>query len=402
MTQSLATTRRFTLLIGQHRFEEWTSAHVTRDLSEISGSFELELRDAQRSAPSFPFATLASYRPLVEVGLPCEIRIDNEPVLIGWIETLSPRASEGQVSVSVSGRDKTGDLIDGAATVDGPCEMFGVKLDKAAQTILKPYGLKLRADVDVGAAFDRVAIDVGETGMSAIEKLARQRGLLVTSDGVGALVLTRSGQRRGPGDLVFPGNVVETSGCWSTRDQYSDYRVKGQAERAGGRRRKQPLLDSKAEPLKADRGDYVKDQGDHEKAGVTIEGRRKHPRMTRHRPLVAMARTQLTAEGAQKQADWMERTARAMSVKIEHRLKEYRGKSGALWRPNELVFVSDSFQGIARDMLIAGVELGFDQQGASARLRLCGPEAYDLEPEGNRTKNRTTLDSTAEPLRARS
>ncbi|WP_051356901.1 phage baseplate assembly protein [Azorhizobium doebereinerae] len=388
LTTTLGTTRRVTLLIEGTPFVEWTSVRVTRDLSEISGSFQLELRDATRSAPTFPFASLVAYAPRVEDGLSCEIRIDGEPVLIGWIESISPRAGEGQVSVSVSGKDKTGDLIDSAATVDGPCEFFDSKIDQVASSILKPFGLKVRLDVDAGPSFPRATIDVGESAMSAIEKFARQRELLVTSDGVGALVLTRSGKKRGPGDLVFPGNVVETSGNWSTKEQHSQYNVKGQAERAAGLRRPAPHLDSTAAPSGSSSGDYVQQQDAHERAGITIQGERKHPSMQRHRPVVAMARTQLTAEGAQRQADWMERTARARSVKIEHKVKDFRGANGRLWRPNELVFVSDSFQGLNRDMLIAGVEMGFDQSGATTLLRLTGPESYDTAPEGARTKNR--------------
>jgi len=407
---SFAATRRVTLLMDGVVYDEWMRVEITRDLEDIAGSFSLEVRDSVRSAASWPFASLASAARLVEIGLEAEIRIDGEAVIRGWVDEISPRASEGSVSVQVSGRDKTADLIDCAATLDGPSEYEGMTLDKIAEEILKPYGLKLRSEADVGKAFDRFSLDVGETALSAIEKGARQRGLLVTSDGMDSLVLTQSGRRRAAGELTFPGNVSESGATFSIKDRHSETRVKGLAERAGGRRRKTAKLDSRAEPLSGSvDSDWLDKQAAHESGGTTIEGKAKDAAMSRrYRPLVAMGRTQLTQEGAETQAEWMTRTARGRSEQLEYGLVDYRA-NGRLWRPNELVPVTDNFQQVFRDMLVAGVTFSHDEGGSATRLRLTGPEAYDMEPEGNRRANRKgaksggkgsgkPLDSTAHEL----
>ena len=406
----MITTRRFSLTIGGAVFDSWTRCEVVRDLSEISGSFALELVDPARSAATWVYATLRDLGPMVH-GLEARVAIDGEPVLVGWIDEVVPQASEGFVSVTVIGRDQTGDLVDCAATVEGPSEFKGLDLLQITQAIVAPFGLTARADVDVGEPFDRYTIDPGETAMSAIEKGARRRALLVTSDGVGAVVLTRSGQRRAPGAIVFPGSAFESAGSVSARDRFSDYHVLGQAEGGGGIRATSAPLDGSAEPL-GSLPDAL--PATREDAGVAIHGHAVDPEIKRWRPLVSLARTQTTAADATTQADWMMRTARAQSEKLDYAVKGYRGPSGALWRPNELAFVEDSFQIFARDMLIAGVVYGYGDDGETTRLRMTGPEAYDLLPEEERRnkssagrkggkssksgKSTGALDGTAEAL----
>lgn len=407
-------TRAWALLLEGQVFDEWTSAELTRDIEDMAGSFSFELRDWARSWNAFPFATLAGYKDMVTAGLEAEIRIDGETVLIGWVDTINPSAGEDGASVSISGSDKSRDLIDGAATVDGPNEYLGKTMDEIGQEIVKPYGLTWRSEIDVGKPFERYVLEPGETALSALEKGLRQRAGLLTSDGVGGLVVTRTGGRR-TSPLRFPGNVTSSSGEVTVEGRHSEYRVKGQAEKAGGKRGKsakhdaQKPLDSTAQPLFM-RAAAEDRRAEHERAGVSIDGKATDPQMQRYRPLVTLGRTQLTDDGAQQQAEWMERTSRGRAEKLDYEVKGYRNEDGALWRPNEISAVSDAFQGVERDMLIAGITYRYDENsGEATSLRITSPEAYDTEPVGNRRTNRQKsgkkagasdgpLDSTAQPL----
>lgn len=409
----LGPTRRWSVKLEGRVFDEWTRVEVSRDLEDLAGKFTLELRDAARGWASWPFATLAGMTRLVEAGLEIEISLDGRPLLSGWVNKLSPHAAEGQVSVTISGCDKTADLCDCAANVDGPSEYYGLTIDKVAQKICTPYGLKATAEAEVGRPFDRYAIDVGETALSAIEKGARQRGLLVTSDGRDGVVLTQSGTRRGA-DLIFPGNVIESGGEFKADGRWSEYHVKGQAERAGGRRRKAPRLSAKrapAVPTPAEHAKWLKQQQAHEAGGTAVYGRAKEDGATkRHRPLVVMGRTQLTDEGASTQADWMARTARGRCESLDYVVLDYYGPDERLWLPNTLASVEDRYQQVFREMLIAGVSYTYDEQdGSRTHLRLSGPDAYDTKDVCGHRKNKAGakkgskgssggLDGTAAPL----
>lgn len=402
----IAVTRRWALVLGGSVFDEWTSVEITRDIEDVTGSFTFELRDAQRTAAAHPFATLAGYRRMVTVGLEAEIRLDGRPILKGWVDRIAPHAGEGGASVTIDGSDKARDLIDGAATVDGPSEFTNKTIDQIGKEVVAPYGLDFRAEVDPGEPFARYVLEPGETALSAIEKGLRQRGALLTSDGVGAVVMTTAGRQRA-GALRYPGNVVDTDGEFSVEGRFSEYCVKGQAEKAQGKRG-EARLDATAAPLAGDPSEWINQQLDRELGGVAIEGRARDPDMVRYRPVVTLARSQLTAEGAQTQADWMSRTAKGRSEELRHRVKGYHDEEGNLWRPNTLSAVNDDYQDVHRDMLIAGVRYLYGEDGGEeSELRLTSPEAYDTEPVAGRRTNRTRtkskgasgpLDSTAKPL----
>ncbi len=181
-------------------------------------------------------------------GPSVEIRIGRELVLKGFIEKVAPFASEGQAEVTISGRDKTGDLVDSAALVDGPAEFKNVKLEDAAKRIAKPFGLHVRSEIDTGEPFSRYSLDLGETAFSAIEKGSRSRHALILSDGVGGIVITRTGKTRAPAALKVPGNALSSSGSFSHEGRFSETIVRGQSERAG-KERGNVALDATAEPI---------------------------------------------------------------------------------------------------------------------------------------------------------
>ena len=379
-------TRRVSLLIDEQLFDYWTRVSIIRDMSEISASFEVELRDGARNLSSWPYASVTGPDSPFVICKPVTVLIDNELVLIGYVDEVHPKAGENGTSVTLSGRDKTGDLADCAASVKGPTEFKGLTLDKIAQKICDPFGIEVRAEADVGDPFDKFSIDVGETALSAIEKGARQRALLVMSDGIGGLILTQSGKTRAPADLIFPGNIIESSGSFSAKDRFSDYYVKGQVSNGGAKSRGKAGLDVTAQPLGAD-APTPKPDPKRENRSVSSYGHAKDEEITRFRPSVSQVRTQAKSKDAQTQADWQARTAKSKGEKLEYPVRDWR-MNGTLWRPNQLCFVDDAFQDINRDMLIDGVTFDYDGNANRTNLRLTGPYAYDLQEEGERKKNK--------------
>jgi prophage tail gpP-like protein len=384
MSDSFRGTTALTVIVDGMVLSRWTSVDIMRDLSEISGSFILGLRDDMRSLASWPYGTPGEIGPLL-TGKKIEIYAHRQPVLIGWIEEVAADASEGEAILFISGRDLTGDLADCAAGPNGPVEFKGVTLAEFAERLCKPFGIPVRADVDVGPPFPRASIDAAETVLSAIEKHARQRGVLVTSDGVEGLVLTRSGQSRAAADIVFPGIGMKGSGArFSTRDRFSDYFVKGQAEKAAGTRAASAPMRPGNTPQERVRNYLGGDQGGakpKEERGVSIQGHARDPEIRRWRPIVAMMKSQESGGGAQRQAEWMKRVHRARGENISYEMNGWLW-GGSLWRPNEIVGVKDSFQQVDRDFLIAGTDMTFDEEdGEISSLRLVGPEAYDPEGE---------------------
>ena len=385
-------------------FEEWTSAEVSRDMKDMAGAFSFTLRDDTRSIAALAFATMsAAYR--TRPGAKAEVFVDGQLELVGWVDKVSPEIDEGSAQVTIEGRDKTGDLVDSAALVDGAPEFKNVKLEDAATRVAAPFGLSVRSEIDTGEPFARYSLDLGETAFSAIEKGARSRHAHVLSDGIGGVVITRTGKTRAPADLKLPGNVLSSSGSFDHKGRHSETIVRGQGEFAGKDRTAQPLIDPAGTPV----APGAREPGDgsateKERKGTAATGRAKDDEITRYRPIVHLARSKAAATPAQDEADWRMRTARGESEELSYTVKGHSA-NGRRWRVNELALVDDAFQGINRDMLISKVVFSEDAESRKTALTVTSPEAFDKGATGNQrtnakaTSTKTTgLDSTAQKL----
>ena len=68
--------------------------------------------------------------------------------------------------------------------------------------------------------------------------------------------------------------------------------------------------------------------------------------------------------------------------------------NGKLWKVNQLAFVSDAYQGIERDLLIARTVYRYDEQGELTEMALSSPEAFDERPVDRRRTNQKSRSNT--------
>lgn len=399
--------RAIAIEIDGKQFDTWESGEVTRDLKDFAGTFSFTIRDSERLLNTFSFAT--SIPPIYHLrpGSSVKIYVCDALVLVGYIENVNVDIDEKSSSVAISGKDKAGDLIDCAAAPNGPAELNNVTLEEAAKRIAEPYGLKVRSEVDTGEVFGRYGIDMAETGLSALEKGARQRQVLLLSDGVGGLVITRTGDRRAPADLNLPGNVKSSSGNYTHKNRHSKTIVRGQHEKASGKRKSGPL-DENGNPLsftrKTNNGganlqaggapidpkDRKRGKGyatEVERYGTSATGEYCDDEIKRYRPKVHLARTKGNKNDCCCEAEWRSRSARGQSEEINYTVAGFKAND-RLWRVNEMVYVSDAFQMVERDMLISRVSFSEDDNGQITELTVTSPEAFDNKPVKDRRRNK--------------
>ncbi len=365
---------RVALIIDGRVFDRWTSVDVGRDLREIAGTFSLRLLDKGR----FPGATA----PRINRGDACTVAIDGETVLSGWIDVVEINEEGDTLDMSVQGRDVTGDLVDSAAAPDGPAEYRNIDLLAFATAICKPFSIPVKADIDVGAPFDTLSLQPHDKALEAIESAARQRSALVTSDGVGGLLLTRGGITRAPASLVRGGNIAGLHRRDDGTHRFSDVYVKGQSARGAGCRR-----GSRAAASLATTPSAPTTPAGTASAGILITGHAQDPGVTRYRPFVKLTRSQSGMTSAQEQAEWLVRVFQGQALELDYRVLDWRAgepsgtgpvpQLGALWRPNTVVPVYDPLVDIAGDMLIAGARYQMSDKGLLTQLRIVGLSAYE-------------------------
>ena len=385
MTDEVAVhTDRVTLTIDGQDYRGWTEVKIERDVENMAGSFSLTCRDDARALAALDFAT-PDDRYRLRPGPGCTIAIDGEPVLVGYVETVEPSIDDKKASVTIGGRDKTGDLVDCAAAPEGPGEYRDITLADFAGRVAAPFGIGVTSDLADGRPFKRASIETAETAHSAIVGHCRARGALAMSDGVGGLRITQSGADRAPGSLSLPGNMLRSKGRFTTLERFSDVHVKGQGEKAHYRRGTVPH--SFAGPAPTPSEPAGSDATDRERAALSASGRARDPEVSRYRPRVVLSRKQPDDISPRDEAEWQMRTARARCEGIDTTVVDWRGQNGGLWRPNQQVSVDDAFQGVNRVMLISGVTYIFNDKGPRTDIRVKSLEAYDLAPEDGRRDN---------------
>ncbi|OUJ14210.1 phage baseplate assembly protein [Acetobacter sp. DsW_063] len=407
------------------------SVEVGRDLADICGQFRVEFDDAGRDeAAGFAASTGAT---IIREHQSVEIRVLDQTVLRGSVEDLALRISNDGASGTFAGRDVVGDLVDCTANPTGPAEYRQIGLVDVVSALATPFGLTVDADTDLGAPFTLVALDI-EPAMATIGKLSRQRGVLVVSDGVGGVRLTKAGTQRSAGSLTFPGNVLSIDANISVREHFSDVWVKGSFRSA--LRPQTATLSADSAPsesvLSATPGQSFSTQ---EAAAVVRYGHAVDPNVGRWRPRVWAAATQsggsamtqnagnpaldsdaagyLRSQGLnpdayhatgatrskkrqatkprtdgtpwtlQDQALWRMRTTRAHGTARVYTVAGH-SMGGALWTPNTLVPVSDAYSDIHRDMLIGAVTFVDNAEGYFTRISVVDPATYDLEGDVQR------------------
>lgn len=390
---------------GVGSFSKWTGVNIERDIKQISGGFQLEYDDEGRAATALPNLIAAPpFFAAIRRGMAFELAVDGEPVMLGWIGEIQVGWKAGALSATFLGRDRTGDLVDCAALPNGPAEFHGVDLLHVAQTVCAPFGITVRAETDLGEPFERLAAAPHETALAFLEKAARQRSVLLVSDGVGGLLLTKGGSTPGPAALTVPGNVQAVEFKDSEQGRFSDVFVKGQTDghKTHG---PAPALDNSAEPLTA--GPVTPVSATTTQAStVLMTGHAADPEITRWRPTVRLTRTQSGMSTTQEQAEWAVRVARGLGTQLTYTVLGWRaGPQNALWRPNQVVQVVDPWSGIDKPMLISGVRYRRGAEGDITQLSLVGVTAFDRINEAQRRRQRTTKnainrtgESTAEPL----
>lgn len=343
------------IVVNGTSYGGWREASVTRTIEAIAGSFELLVSQKFPGAP-----TLREINP----GDACEITLDGEIVLSGYVDDVNGQYDRDSHTIAITGRDKTGDLVDCSA-VHSPGEWHGYRIDQIAQILCGPFGVSVTVapTTDLGQPFQDFRIQEGETAYEAIERACRMRAVLAVSDGQGGLVLTRAGTSKAPTPLVLGENILAGSGHSSLRERFRDYTVKGQV--AGS---DQLFGATAAGP-----------------AGFALD-----PIVQRYRPLVRVAEDQADSGVCETRARWEANVRAGRARRATYRVQGWRHATG-LWQPNALVDVRDPLLGIATEMLIATVRHTL-QSGSTTEIEVVRPEAFQLVPLADTGKGSTSKD----------
>ncbi len=336
---------KVSLKIGGRLWQGWKAISISRSLSAVTGEHQFSITRSWKEAEVLP----------LKEGMAVEVLIAQETVATGYIAERIPSYDAHSLSYQITARCKTKDLVE-SSLVHRSGEWKHITLASIAAEICKPYRIQVEVETDVGRPFDTVRVEQGESPFELLERLTRQRGVLLTSNAAGNLVITRANTLQLDTALILGQNILAARGRFSEAERFSRYIIKGVGSGA--------TFD--AEPAAKIGGQLI---------SVDDKG------VTRYRPKIILSEEVFTADGASRRGQWQKQRALADATQTEITVKGWRMPDGALWPLNRRIRVDDPIQGIDAVMLIASLTHIEDDQGRITVLGLVPPEAMDIPIE---------------------
>lgn len=332
------------LRVNGTEYAGWKSAKVVRGIESAAGSFELAVSDRWAGSTPWP----------IREGDTCSVVVAGEVMLTGYVDRRSVSFGADEHSVSVSGRDRAGELVDCSAVLK-VWEFVRTPVLEVARRVAAPHGVNVALAAGlVPPVPDKVSVDPGDTAFEVIERACRAANLLAVSDGRGGLVLMRPGTGRAYTALAEGVNLLTGSAESDASGRFRKVVVRGQS---GGT---DTLSGQQAAAVQASAEDL------------------NDPRQSR--VLVIRPEGAVTVGVAKRRAQWETavRAARALSVTVS--VQGWTQGDGTPWPVNALVRTVSPKLELDEEMLIVQATYTLDSSGTRTELQLRLPGAYEPEP----------------------
>lgn len=361
----------------------FTSAMVEMSLDSLARSFRFTAIDPNGEGPPF------------KNGDTCKFFVEDELVLTGFIEVIEISYSSDEHHISVSGRSKTCDLID--STLPAKDYNTPVKLKSVIEEVMGEKGLNLKGiEVKVASGTeiddfkkgeDKIASSLGENAFSFVERLARKRQVLLTSDPDGNIVIISPDPETIDHKLI---HVIPEGGPLSFLDKSKNNILSANSTRNDTKRYNKYFVksqDNYSEVFNKGTLDLEKgvDQTNDATDGDIREGRQ----------LVIVAEESSVKKQLGLRATWEGNIRRARSKLYTAVVIGFKTESDKIWEINKLVNIDDKAAGIdpkkkmddelGPEMLINSIKFTLDSDGGSkTTLGFVPKDAYKVilkEPE---------------------
>lgn len=121
-----------------------------------------------------------------------DVYFEDDLVFTGKAMPPTPSVQPEAQTINVQGYPLCGVLIDSCLPPSlFPAEYSGLDLKEIAETVCEPFGIKVSVQGDVGAAFDKVDMDLSDKVWDFLTKLAEQRNMFLTNTADGNLLIYR-------------------------------------------------------------------------------------------------------------------------------------------------------------------------------------------------------------------
>lgn len=358
-------------------YTNFTKLSVTQSIEDFAGVFNFEATDVDGTFNRDDYPA--------KIGSFCRVTIDDIAVLTGYVEVIDISQDAESHSVNIAGRDVTCDLVDSSVPPSLNFSAQTISLEKMINDLQDLIGLDLPiinevadlTDFDSDTIF---SLEAQGTIFEFLEPLARKKGVLLTTDGNGSIVITRGGFGGELGKDIF--NILKdgesgNNNVISSRITY-DYSDRFQEYIGGSQSNLQALSD-----LDSD----VDNESITNSIASVIDD--KAPRDTRKFYFIAEETTN-TAD-LNTRINWEANVRKTRSRVYEATLEGHTITGGVPYWFNEKAIVIDDPMGVSERMLVQSVTFTESvADGELTTLKFVYRDAYTLTlatPEGDAATN---------------
>ncbi|EKN5071354.1 phage baseplate assembly protein [Yersinia enterocolitica] len=342
-----------TLEVGGRAITGWSKVQVTRSIEKLPSSFELSLMDRYPASGGQQW---------VNPGDSCVVKLGNDAVLTGYIDSWDNKISGTTHEVTAKGRGKCQDLVDCSAEWPNSVISQSTVL-QIAQKLAAPYGINVTSDITDMAVVPKFTLNWGETAQAVIEHVTRWAALLYYDQPDGHLYLTRVGSRKAASGVAQGINILSANLHTDTHQRFVDYTGVSLSSNSVARRSASGGINASI---------LVRTQD--------AELAQQFP--NRHRNKIIIVESTMNSENLMRNSlDWNINRNNGRSKVLNVQVDNWRDRNNQLWETNSLIPITIPAMGLTDKLwLLSAVTYIKDANGTVANMTLMPPEAFAVQP----------------------
>lgn len=324
--------------IDQYQISDWESFSIEKSLSTLCGKFEFKMSSALfKKGINF-------YN-----GKKIEIYINGIIFMTGYIENFEISLTESEYQISISGREKTCDIIDCNNVLDKNV-WYNQTLLTIAKYLCDPFEIDVVTSLQM-QKINYAAIEDSETVFDFLLKLAKQQNVRLNTlqNGNIEIVNTQSNITH----YFELSEVTNSKINGSLEDRYSNYVCKSQ---------------------------YTNNSGDPwEEKSIFINKKATDENVLRYRSKV-FSESNMTATECQKYANWEAQNRAAKSTKFSFSYPAWT-KDGKFISMGDLIHFEGSVINLSDTMIVDTISYKLDTDNYNISISLLDKILFNANPK---------------------
>lgn len=329
------------------RYEGFTDIAVNNAMENFSSSFSFSTTVKENN-----FGRIVND---LKLGQEAKVYIDDNIVITGFIEDLEREISADSHSITLSGRDIGGDIVDSDIKQKSYTQR---NFELLVNLVLRDNNFTTKVINKVGLlkleSTETIKTEQGETIFAFLDRYAKKLQVLLKIDAKGNLNIIRED------DSVVKNMLIN--------NHTSDTNI----------------LSSKLKLSTVDRFNVIEvySQGNnktHTKTSISQKGIAKDPQIRITRRKIATMDTASESKSLKALAEWNVNLRRAKGSRYTCRTLGFYSSNKTLWQPNTLVDIIDYNMEVQGTFLIQGVQFSQSLQGSFTTLDVVEQGAFNLD-----------------------